>query len=439
MPRRAATAGRRCALALLGERRRRGARARDLMRGSEALSALPERDRTLATRLVMGATAAEGALDRAIDAHLRRGAHLEPKVRDALRLAVFELCYLGTRADVCVSQGVELVRGASPRAAGLANAVLHRVAEKDAPAVAAARERVRSGSVAARDLATAGALPLWLCERALSSLGAEGAAAWALRALEPAGAWVAANRARLSVETAERLLAEAGCAPQAGPAAGSFLLGRPAALARSGLVDRVDVLPCDLSAQEVALAAAPAPGERVLEVGQGRGTKTVLLEGAAVAAGGPCPLVAVEVDEGKSQLAARRVRRAGLGAHVRCACADGRSLDASYGEFDLVFLDAPCTGTGTLARHPETAWSLAESAPAELAALQLELLRAAAGRVAAGGRLVYATCSVLAEENDRVIEAFLAGPEGASFSLVSSGLVSRPDADAHYCARLARA
>lgn len=438
-----ATAARRRALALLGERRRREARARDLLRGSEALSALPERDRAFATRLVLGVTAAEGALDRALGAHLRRGAHLEPRVRDALRLAAFELLYLGERSDVAVSQGVELVRGVAPRAAGLANAVLRRVADDDVPALAAARERVASGDFGASDLALVGALPVWLCERALASLGPADAAAWATGALEPAGAWVAANRARLSPSDAEALLAKAGCDPVAGSVPGSFLLGAPARLAPSGLVERVDVLPCDLAAQEVVLAAAPAPGSRVLEVGQGRGTKTVLIEGAAVAAGGPCEIVAVELDPRKSALAARRMEAAGVAEHVACVAADARTLgagdlpDVLLGAFDLVFVDAPCTGTGTLARHPEIAWSLGADAPGELAALQGEILSAAAARVAPGGRLVYATCSVLAEEDEAVVEAFLASPAGAGFELVSGARTSvRPNTDTHFHAEL---
>ena len=186
-----ATDARRRALALLGERRRRDARARDLLRASSELDALTERDRAFATRLVLGATAAEGALDHFLDGHLRRGARLEPRVSDALRLSSFELLYLDGRADVCVSQGVELVRGVAPRAAGLANAVLRRVAEVDVAAVAAARRRVSDGVFDAGDLALVGALPTWLCERALESLGDADAAAWARGALEPAGAWVA--------------------------------------------------------------------------------------------------------------------------------------------------------------------------------------------------------------------------------------------------------
>lgn len=475
-----ATAARRCALSLLGERRRRDARARDLLRGSEEASGLPERDRAFVTRLVLGVTAAEGALDRAIDAHLRRGARLEPRVRDALRLSAFELIYLGARPDAAVSQGVELVRGVAPRAAGLANAVLRRVAEGDVPAVEAARARMGVSGVgaaaaapgaeapgaaapgaaapgpSATDLALVGALPEWLCERALASLGPADAVAWATGALGPAGAWAAANRARRSTRETLRLLAAAGCEPEEGPLPGSVLLGRPARLAASGLVEGADVLPCDIAAQEVALAAAPAPGSRVLEVGQGRGTKTVLLEGAALAAGGPCDILAVEVDAGKSALAARRMRAAGVADYVTCVAADARALagdgaaddgaaggeglpDVLLGTFDLVFVDAPCTGTGTLARHPEIAWSLDSDAPERLSRLQGEILAAASARVAPGGRLVYATCSVLAEEDERVVSRFLESPAGGGFELVGSYRTAvRPGRDAHFHAHLRR-
>ncbi|OUO34580.1 transcription antitermination factor NusB [Olsenella sp. An290] len=433
-----ATEARRVALSLLSERRRRSARARDLLRASEALSGLSERDRALATRLVMGATAAQGELDRVIGAHLRRGAKLEPRVRDALRLAAFELLYLSTPVATCVSQGVELVRGVAPRAAGLANAVLRRVSSEDARALAASRGRVAAGECDPSDLARIGALPVWLAERAWASLGRERACAWAASALEPAGAYVAANRTRWTEEDAARLLSAAGCAPEPAALPGSFLLGSPSRLAASGLVERVDVLPCDLAAQEVALACAPAPGSRVLEVGQGRGTKTVLLEGVAVASGGPCQIVSVEVDAGKSALAARRMEAAGLADHVRCLVADGQGLGDELGTFDLVLVDAPCSGTGTLARHPEIAWSLREESLPGLAALQTSILRAAAGRVRPGGLLVYATCSVLAEEDERVVDALLASPAGAGLELLDARRTALPHADTHFVARLRR-
>ena len=257
---------------------------------------------------------------------------------------------------------------------------------------------------------------------------------------------VAANRVRHTAGEARALLEQAGCEPTPGPLPGSFVLGAPSRLAPSGLVGRVDVLPCDLAAQEVVHAAAPAPGSRVLEVGQGRGTKTILLEGEAVAAGGACEVVAVEVDPKKSELAARRMARAGVAGHVTCVAADARALadpEAGLPEplctpFDLVFVDAPCSGTGTLARHPEIAWSLAPEAPAELAELQGQILAASATRVAKGGALVYATCSVLAQENEDVARAFLASPAGAGFELVEARRTAQLNADTHFYARLRR-
>ena len=434
-----AAPARHAALVVASERRRRGARARDLLRASGAMDALDERDRALACRLVLGSVAAEGELDRVIDSHLRRGAKLEPRVRDALRLAAFEVLYLDTPDSVAASQGVELVREVAPRAAGLANAVLRRVAGEDAARLAASREALVAGDFTVYDLTRVGGMPVWLADAALGCLGRAGAAAYAEHALEPVLPTVAANRCRHTAAEAFGLLDTAGCEPEEGPLVGSFILGNMPALAASGLVGRVDVLPCDLAAQEVALLARPRPGSRVLEVGQGRGTKTVLLESAAVAAGGACEVCAVEVDAAKSAAAARRMEAAGLSEHVTCVTDDGREL-LSIGDeaFDLAFVDAPCSGTGTLARHPEIAWSLEEAAVPGLAALQLQMLSAAAAHVGRGGRLVYSTCSILADENERVADAFLASPAGARFEPVSTHRTAIPGADHHFCATFRR-
>ncbi|MDO4850062.1 MAG: transcription antitermination factor NusB [Coriobacteriia bacterium] len=423
---------RRTALKLFSECRRREARARDLLRESPAMEALDPRDRALATRLVLGAVAARGELDRVVNGHLRARSALEPRVRDALRVAAFEVLYLDTPAQVAVSQGVELVRSASKRAAGLGNAVLRRVADEDAPALAAARRRLASGAVAVDDLRRAGALPEWLAARVLEDLGAEGAVAYASSALEQLCASVATNLAKRSAEETRGLLADAGCEPSEGPVPGSFVLGRPAALNATGLVAACDVLPCDLAAQEVVASIGATPSDQVLEVGQGRGTKSILLAAPGAT------LVSVEVDAKKSALAARRMEAAGVASRVTCVCDDGRELGRVEGSFDVVFVDAPCSGTGTLSRHPEIAWSLREDAVPGLAALQLGILRAAAARVRAGGRLAYSTCSVLREEDEAVVVAFLASPEGAGFRLASSRRTAIPGADRHFLALLER-
>ncbi len=423
---------RRAALRLFSECRRREARARELLRGSPAMEALDPRDRALATRLVLGAVAATGELDRVVNSHLRARSALEPRVRDALRIAAFEILYLDTPAQVAVSQGVELVRSASKRAAGLGNAVLRRVADEDAQALAAASRRLASGAVTVDDLCRAGALPEWLAARVLGDLGADGAAPYAASALEPLCASVATNLAKHSVDETRGLLADAGCEPSDGPVPGSFVLGRPAALNATGLVAACDVLPCDLAAQEVVASIGVTPFDQVLEVGQGRGTKSILLAAAGAR------LVSVEVDAKKSALASRRMETAGVAGRVACVCDDGRELSLVEGAYDVVFVDAPCSGTGTLSRHPEIAWSLREDAVHDLAALQLRILRAAASRVRPGGRLAYSTCSVLREEDEAVVEELLASPEGAGFKLALSRRTAIPGADRHFLALLER-
>lgn len=440
------------ALDLASERRRRGARARDLLRGSPRMDALDERDRALATRLVMGSVAAQGELDRVIDVHLRRASHLEPRVRDGLRIAAFEVLYLATPTSVSVSQGVELVRSVSSHAAGLANAVLRRVADEDLPAVLEARARVEAGTGGEADLARVGALPEWIVRDAVASCGSDMMTQVALSALDAPPLYVGTNRAKHDQDGARALLEAVGCEPVACGVDGAFALERPSALAASGLVEAVDVLPADLAAQRVAAIVAPRPGQTMLEVGQGRGTKTVLMESAAIAAGGFARIVSVEVDAAKARHSRRRMERAGVASHTSVQVLDatllsGRGLPAEIDDhFDVVFVDAPCSGTGTLRRHPEITWSLEPGAvdptrDGALPALQRRILCASASRVRRGGSLCYATCSLLAEEDERVVEAFLAGDAGADFELADEPARLWLDdgrSDVHYLARMVR-
>ena len=413
---------RRVASQLLAEQRRRGARARDLLRTSDRMEALDERDRALVTRLVLGVVACSGRLDEAIGSHLSRGTHLEPRVRDALRLSCLELLYLRTPSAVAVSQGVELVRAANPRAAGLANAVLRRVAREDVPRVEDARSRLASGTPAAGDIALVAGWPEWLADEVVASCGMGPACALALRALEPAGPYVAGDVLRNESSRTEELLRRAGLSPRKTLLPGSWILGSPSRLASSGLVETCDAIPSDLASQVVAWLCSPDPGSSLLEVGQGRGTKTILLQSAAAQRGGTARVSAVEVDQAKVRLARSRMERAGLSNVTRCVCWDARELDggslpsALSGEFDRVFVDAPCSGTGTMRRHPETAWALEQaSVRGELPAMQLAILSSASTRVRVGGTLCYATCSLLREEDETVVDAFLSG-SGADFS-----------------------
>ncbi len=430
------------------------------MRESPKLAKLDERDRGLAVRLVLGVTAAVGFLDERIDVRLRGRTKLEPQVRDALRLSSYELLFLDTPASVAVSQGVEVVRGVRPRAAGLANAVLRRVADEDVPARKAALLRVsdsaaychaddgdrcsgKSHAAPIDDLVWISGYPARLLER-VGDVRTDVARA----ATEPPPVYVATNLAKHDDEKTRLLLASAGLEPQACDVAGSYLLGYPAGLARSGLVEGADVVVADLSAQRVVSRLPVKPGMRVLEVGQGRGTKSVLLQSMALRSGGFAQMVGIDSVGFKVKVAAERMVRAGLKYAVTClefdACALASSavLPAQLTEpYDLVFVDAPCSGTGTMRRHPEIPWSLTSEDVTSLARLQVRIIRAVSSRVRPGGALCYATCSLLQEENEDVVEAFLASAEGANFVLEGSPLRTHPivsGPDGHFMAKLCR-
>ena len=412
------------------------------------MNGLDARDRALVTRLVLGVTATCGMLDEVLQSHLKRG-RLEPKVRDAMRLGAYELLFCDTPASAAVSQAVELVRGASPRAAGLANAVLRRVATEDVLARNEVLARVADGTYDVSDLALASGYPRWILQSICDEQGLGAARGVAQSALEPAPVYVAANECLLPAEDARRALEEQGLGPVTENLSSAFRLKNPAGLATSGLVESVRVVVADLSAQRVAAMVAPDYDATLLEVGQGRGTKSILIQNAARRHGANVEHTGVDSEEFKVRVAAERMARAGIGERVSCECMDARVLGDRGGEatdagirdtYDVVFVDAPCSGTGTLRRHPEITWSLTCDDVRELAALQRSILRAASCRVTPGGRLFYSTCSVLKAEDEEVVQAFVRDA-GGDFELVGEPFRSFPELDGpdgHFCAELRR-
>jgi len=163
----------------------------------------------------------------------------------------------------------------------------------------------------------------------------------------------------------------------------------------------------DEGSQLVALLVDGRPGLQVADYCAGAGGKTL-----AIAAGmnNKGRVVAMDVLESRLERSALRLRRAAAhNVERRALSADNRKwLKRQAGAFDRVLVDAPCTGTGTWRRNPDGRWTLAQRDLEELVPKQAAILDAAARLVKAGGRLVYATCSVLPAENERQVEAFVA-------------------------------
>lgn len=174
----------------------------------------------------------------------------------------------------------------------------------------------------------------------------------------------------------------------------------------------------DEGSQILAALVAPKRGEMVIDYCAGAGGKTLLL-GALMRSTGR--LYAFDVSAARLARAKPRVARSGLSNVVPVVIrADGdQRVKRLAGKAHRVLVDAPCSGLGTLRRNPDLKWRQHPESLAELCAVQARILRQAARCVAPGGRLVYATCSILSEENEDQVQAFLA--ENPEFELLEAG------------------
>jgi 16S rRNA (cytosine967-C5)-methyltransferase len=171
----------------------------------------------------------------------------------------------------------------------------------------------------------------------------------------------------------------------------------------------------DEGSQLIALAVGAKPGETVLDACAGAGGKTLALAAAMENRG---KLVAFDPEKRKLKELEKRAERAG--AIVETKAIDLLELGPEHREkYDAVLVDAPCTGTGTLRRHPDTVWRLNEADIARETERQRQLLTASLSALKPGGRLVYATCSVLYEENEAVTKNLLSQGQVEPIELAS--------------------
>lgn len=247
-------------------------------------------------------------------------------------------------------------------------------------------------------------LPDWLRPLWQASLGPAAAeTAHAMR--ERAPVWLRVNIARLAPDAAAAALAAEGVATEASPLLPSALrvtegerrLSRSAPY-RDGLVELQD-----LSAQLASAVPPLSAGARVLDFCAGGGGKSLALAARE-------PAARIFAHDALAQ------RMADLPARAARAGAAITVMPRPKGAFDLVVTDVPCSGSGTWRRNPDAKWRLTPAALDELLALQARILDAAAPHVAPGRHLAYMTCSVLADENDRQIEAFLQRTPGFALS-----------------------
>ena len=386
---------------------RRNAYADVLLSARLDKAALPAADGALLTRLVYGTLRWRGRIDWVLARLLRDPLDkLDPLVRNLLRVGGYELLFLDrVPSYATVNELVELAkRRVGPGKARLVNAVLRRMAGRDREAWSPAPGTTDTADTA--ELAALVSHPPWLVDLWRERFGGAESRRLMEANNEDAPLVLRANRLRVTRDDLVRRLRSHGVEARAG--AWSPLAVRlhgassPARLAefRDGL--------CQVqgeASQMVGFLAEPEPGMRVLDVCAAPGGKATHL---AELMDGRGEVVACDVSGRGLEKLADNARRLGLDC-IRTRVRDAvRGLPGEPASFDRVLVDAPCSGLGTLRAHPEIRWRREPRDLHRLAALQADILEQAATRVAPGGLLVYATCTLSRSENEEVVERFLA-------------------------------
>ena len=273
-------------------------------------------------------------------------------------------------------------------------------------------ERVRSARGDEWPAAVRADLPDWLWQRLAAERGPDEAMRLAQGLLNPAPLDLRVNLARASREEVLERLAHDGIVASATPysPAGVRLAEKPAIqhhpLFRDGLVEVQDE-----GSQLLAFLLAPRRGEMVADYCAGAGGKTLAL---AMLMRGTGRVYAMDVSAKRlAALGARAARAQVSNIHSITLAGDNDARAKRLaGKLERVLVDAPCSGFGTLRRNPDLKWRHGPAAVAELVQKQRRILAAAAGLVKPGGRLLYATCSILAEENDAIADEFQAAHPG---------------------------
>lgn len=333
---------------------------------------------------------------------MRRGLDsVDPQVLELLRLGAYQLLYMdGVPAYAAVSETVEQVRETvGPRATGFVNAVLRKAHSAGDGLDRFPDERADPVGF----LSTWGSHPEWLVRRWLGRWDAP-----AVRALvEADNRRPATHLVPLSLDPGEavRRLAGSGVgAAVVGAGTGCVQLDGGSAVSKA-LEAIPDAIVQDPAANLVSRYADVPSGAMIADLCAAPGGKVLALSCRT------SKILASDRSQARILMVRENARRTGR----RLALAVADALHPPVRDADVVLLDVPCTGTGTLARHPDARWRLRPELIDELADLQRRMLSAAADAVAPGGLLVYSTCTLEPEENEERVEAFLR--ERRDFSL----------------------
>ena len=364
-------------------------------------AALSPEEAHLVTALVQGTLRQRGTLDHHLSTFARENWNGLPAwIKAALRLGAYQLLFMDRiPASAAVDESVELAKKyGHPGTAGLANAILRRLARGERAPFP------DPGLSPVEYLSASRSHPRWIVERWVARYGIEEAGRMLEANNEEPSVTVRPSLARAPVDDILDRLRSEGFKPEPAPngglvwiVRGGFVPSRSPAF-REGLISLQD----EAEAAVVPILA-PEPGETILDFCAAPGGKSAQI---AEAVGSSGRLFALERHRSRARALRENLSGRLRADRVRVVCGDGLS-PPFRAAFDRVLVDAPCSGLGVLRRRADARWRKEESGIAAMAALQPQLLDAAAALVRRGGVLVYSVCSLEPEETHDVVELFL--------------------------------
>ena len=389
------------ALRVLVSCRTNGAWADAALKAQLSRDGLSGQEAALCSRIVYGVVQNQLLLDFYLAAYCsQKPGHLQTPLLDILRIGAYQILFLDKIPDsAAVNTSVELAKLAKRgQASGLVNAVLRKLSKNknDLPLIP---ERD-----ADRYLSIKYSHPKWLVKRLLNILGREETEAFLQANNGVAPLTVQINPLKTTKEELIAELAESGVTA----AAHAWV---PDCLELSGTGDLTALsafregkfLVQDPAARLVSLAAAVQPGQKILDVCAAPGGKSF---SAAFAMRDQGTILSCDLHENKLKRIRDGAQRLGLTC-IETATADGRIANPEWVQgFDVVFVDAPCSGLGIIRKKPDTRYKKADDL-FTLPVVQAAILENASTYVRPGGTLIYSTCTILPEENEQVADAFL--------------------------------
>lgn len=403
---------------------------KDLLSTNQYIAQLSPQDKAFCEAACLGVVSAMPVLDEIISHYVKRFSHAEYVVQAILRLCTYELLYMEHKDFAVVSQAILLAKKLASRSKPLITKVMHELARIELPEKTQVRMRfiqsltsqslentLASFSLFLQDASRACGIPLWILQEAYTSRGMSFALNFASAHLGSRPLFVMSNPQGdehiEGVELSHQF--------------GMYVLRDEYAHSLYQKVRSSKLIASDISAQLISLCVAYelkacTSSRRILEVGAGKGTKTLSILSLCTKLNAlPAEYIACDISEAKLSQNKARVERSTLDLVPTYMQMNSLSAHASHEmSYGCVFVDAPCSGLSTIRRHADTsirmsAHDISWTSPTSLPHVQLKILKDVSAYVMQGGCLLYSTCSFSRSENEDVIDAFLSTKEGRGF------------------------